>query len=348
MRDFSYVPIIKTTDSEIKGYSNLSSDVKNEILPVFELTRSRPVKAFPTGDVHKRMEQLREYTEGNPFILDLTSHEDLANEQIEALSDDTNGFQEWRNFLRLYNDINIIPMIHLYPDDLDTCVEFLEISKGQYNFFAFRISVETTTEECEKYLEVINSVIDISKKLIFIIDCDYVDERNFSERLKQAGDILVLAEDKSIYKVSVNSSSFPSSVRDRLGAEDSEGCFEMLEVKFYNAVKSECLFDICYGDYAGIHPIRRTIAGGNWVPRVDFVRPYEYLYKRFRREDGGYKRAASEVVLWSEFNPAYTCWGIDQIREAANSEPPGKSPSFWITVRLNIHITFISSVSTLS
>jgi len=31
-------------------------------------------------------------------------------------------------------------------------------------------------------------------------------------------------------------------------------------------------------------------------------------------------------------------WGINQIKNASDGASPGSSPSFWISVRMNIHI----------
>lgn len=345
MNGCSYFPIIKTTDSEMTGYANLSSDVKKNILPIFELTRSRPVKAAPSGDIHKRMKQLSEYCEGNPFILDLTGHEELLNEQIQALGDDTNGFQEWRSFLGLYKNLNIIPMIHLYPDDVRTCIDFLEKSKASYDYFAFRVSNEVNPEELSEYLASIASVIDIGNKLILIVDVDYVKEQNFLSKAAEAVELARVGVTHSVCKIVINSSSFPLSVVSRNGGEDDEGRFEMLEVEVYRQVRSsvDSGVSICYGDYAGIHPIKQTIKGGAWVPRVDFVKPFMYVYKRYRRDDGGYIRAAKEMVEWNEYDADVECWGVDQIRLASEGKPFGKSPSFWIAVRLNIHITVMSN-----
>jgi hypothetical protein len=342
MRSERYIPIIKTTDAEIKGYQKLSDHVKKSILPLFELTRSRPVKGFPSGDIHRRMAQLREYTNGNPFILDITKHEDLSNPQIDALLDDTNGFQEWRVFLDRYSDLQVIPMLHLYPDDLENFKLFVELTSKKFKAYAFRIGLETTAEELDIYLEELTKVLDVKDRLIVVIDAEYVHEKNIDESKIDISSLVDKCLARSIKHISVNSSSFPSSVKSRIGGGDKEGVMKILELDLFQYLNlkhdSRVIF---YGDYAGIHPIRLTIAGGNWVPRVDQTTNDDYIYKRFRRDDGGYVTAAREIVVWNKFLKI-DCWGYDQIIKASEGLPEGKSPAFWISVRLNQHITMMS------
>lgn len=342
MRSERYIPIIKTTDAEIKGYQKLSDGVKKSILPLFELTRSRPVKGFPTGDIHRRMAQLREYTNKNPFILDITKHDDLSNPQIDALLDDTNGFQEWRVFLDRYSDMQIIPMLHLYPDDLENFKLFVKCTSEKFKTYAFRVSLETSAEELDVYLEELTTVLNVKDQLIVVIDAEYLYEKNIDKSKIDISSLVDKCITHSIKNICVNSSSFPSSVKSRVGGNDKEGEMKILELELFQYLNvkhnSGVIF---YGDYAGIHPIRLTIAGGNWVPRVDQTTYDDYIYKRFRRDDGGYVSAARDMVVWDKFLKI-DCWGYDQIIKASEGLPEGKSPAFWISVRLNQHITMMS------
>ena len=50
-----YVPVMKTGDAELRGLANLSSDVKDRIVPLIELTRSRSSKNFRTSAIVSQM-----------------------------------------------------------------------------------------------------------------------------------------------------------------------------------------------------------------------------------------------------------------------------------------------------
>tara|TARA_B100001971_G_C18140408_1_gene510073 strand:+ start:525 stop:701 length:177 start_codon:yes stop_codon:yes gene_type:complete len=47
---------------------------------------------------------------------------------------------------------------------------------------------------------------------------------------------------------------------------------------------------------------------------------------------------AKKVVSNSSFEDIPESWGVQQIKAAANGSPPGKAPSFWISVRMEIHM----------
>jgi hypothetical protein len=109
--------------------------------------------------------------------------------------------------------------------------------------------------------------------------------------------------------------------------------------------------NLIYGDYATIHPLPNERAGGHgWIPRIDFPTESSIIYYRSRKDQTesnytqAYKRAARKVVNDLRFVQLHeklgeNNWGIQQILLAARGYPPGLSPSFWISVRINLHVT---------
>ncbi|HDZ9215193.1 TPA: beta family protein, partial [Vibrio cholerae] len=116
MSEYKYFPIIKTRDAELKCFQNLDKIILDQILPIYELTKSRKTTKTPDGDINRRMGQIKDIQGGNPFILDLCTDDKYINPQIEQLIDEYQGFQDWQYFLSIYKDLNIIPMVHLYED----------------------------------------------------------------------------------------------------------------------------------------------------------------------------------------------------------------------------------------
>lgn len=348
MENTIYLPIIKTIDAEIKGYGFLTEKVKKSTLPIFELTRSRPIKNFPEGDIHRRMDQIGTIQKNLPFILDLCSHPDLINKQIEDLYDDSNGFQEWRQFLEAYKNLNIIPSLHLYPDDLTSYISLAQHFSTRYEKVAFRVSIdETNARQLTNYITKIKSIINLENQYHLILDAGYVFEANIKTKTSTLQLLASAAMIAGVKSISINSSSFPKSALDRSGGGDEEGKFKILEVSVFKDIKGHFMnapaenVTIHYGDYGSIHPLRTVVKGGSWVPRIDVSLDENYIYKRFRRDDGGYAEAAREMVRWSEYDPV-DCWGKDKIDTAAAVEPEGRSPSFWIAVRLNQHVSRFS------
>ena len=137
-------------------------------------------------------------------------------------------------------------------------------------------------------------------------------------------------------------SSFPDYVTRTGYGNDTYGEFEVSEIAINLNLQSKgCIA----GDYASIHPIRNNRSGGTWVPRIDFINNDKLYYHRYRREQGGYIKAAKEVISDPNYsqNRDYTnrLWGDNEIILAANEEPSGKSPSHWIAVRVNLYMTYM-------
>lgn len=338
--DWSYVPIIKSTDAELRGYENLSENVKTSVLPVFELTKSRRSKLNPHGDITRRVEQIRDVVGGRPFVLDLTAHEDLMNYQIEDLLDEDDGFDAWCSFVeKLSPETAIIPVVHAYEDgdlaEVAAAAKRLEKACGKVAFRADAFDDDTNV-----YIEAIYRGITSRDNLIVVIDCGYVDAASRSSIASDAvARLQQLAAIGFPGGVAVAGSSFPVSPAMHPEGQDDAGELPMEEVFLFDEVLASFPdVSVAYGDYAAIHPIRYQTRGGSWVPRVDVSLEDSYIYHRYRRNDGGYVRAANAMVNDEKYEPI-GCWGDEQIELAASGEPSGLSPAFWISVRLNIHVT---------
>ena len=309
----NYIPIIKTVDAEIKGYENLADEVKKKATPIFELTRSRPLKNYPEGDIVKRMEQIVDATNGAPFFLDLTSHDDLSNNQIRELQDDTNGFQMWRQFLSRYKPkASIVPFLHLYEDDLETYKKCtIELLKD-FSQVVFRISTAQSPDDLRGYLDKVKAEITLESQYHLAIDAGYLTRDNFWTLHGKCRSLVDVAREYGIQSISVHSSSFPASVMQHPQGNDSEGEMDLFELTLHDKLNSPDS-PVVYGDYAGIHPIRKSIGGGTWVPRVDLTVDQAYIYKRYRRDVGGYEVAARELVAWAGKYDPVDSWGKTQI-----------------------------------
>jgi len=134
-------------------------------------------------------------------------------------------------------------------------------------------------------------------------------------------------------------SSFPSSVVASGYGGDEYGRFNLSEVMLSKQLKA--IFSdkkVIHGDYASIHPLDFDGTVTNWVPRVDCPLDEQLYYYRYRRDDGGYIKAA-KCTLEDKAYVDLDCWGCENIKDAARKDPQGRSPAHWISVRLNIHIS---------
>lgn len=345
-----YIPIVKTTAAEIKGYDNLAPEVKTAILPLFELTRDRTHKKnYPEGRLEKALEKALDAQPDGKMILDLTSHEDLINSEIEQLFDGTDGYKNWCSFIEKTERMqNIVPVIQIDGDQFDNAPDNAgqQITAQVQNLcalcddVAFRANLDIETDELSEFLRYVCAGLDSLDKLTVILDAEYIRPHTANGYAEEIGSrIMRLQSDHQINNFAVAASSFPKTVIAPNYGGENDGHFGIEEITLHSQL-IEMLqgTTITYSDYALIHPVRYLVRGGAWIPRIDFPLEKSVYYYRYRRESGGYVKAARHVVGDRAYD-AVECWGNDQIERAAKDKAEGLSPSFWISVRTNIHMT---------
>ena len=334
MNNIVYSPLLKTRDAELRGMENLSDEVLDKILPIYELTKSRKSKKAPDGDIHKRMMKISEIQKGRPFVLDLCTDDKYINPQIEQLINETDGYYDWRYFLNLYDHLNIIPMVHLYDDEDFSEVEHFVAEMSQIkSHLAVRLPYDL--DDISKYILPIVSSMAFHCKLLVFLDADFI--RNQEQKLLVDGFIQAVNDvplHEKIEQVTMLSTSFPRNPAS-LG-EDHKGEFGILEEKLFKEISNKVT--IGYGDYASINTEQVEIMGGTFVPRIDVCLDEKFIYKRYRRHEGSYERCASEMVEDPRYKPIDS-WADNEIMSASKGNPSGISPSFWISVRINYYIT---------
>ncbi|ASY75468.1 beta family protein [Pectobacterium polaris] len=331
MNKYVYFPVIKTRDAELKAMSKLPERFFDKILPIYELTKSRKVSIAPDGDIHRRMKSIREIQGGRPFILDLTSSDKYINEQIRQLVDERDGYYEWRYFINIYSDLNIIPMIHIYDEeDFDEVKKFVSEMSSSKELLAVRLPFDL--KDHSVFIDPIYSSLNDNSKVIIIIDAGQVDESIASDvkkKIKIACNSLNKFNDK-IEGVIITMTSFPSTPADY--GSYNEGEFPILEEEIYREISKD--IPVKYGDYASINIQQIEIKGGTFVPRIDVSLESSFIYKRNKRSAGSYELCAQKMLGDLRYKPL-NIWADLEISLAAKGNPSGISPSFWIAVRMN-------------
>ena len=343
MSEYNYFPIIKTTEAELKGYSNLDFNIKKFIFPVFELTKSRRSKKNPEGKVEKKIAKLKDILKNQYFILDLTMEPTYSNKQIEQMTlDNTAGYDKWCKFVvSLKEGLNLFPIIHynpLYREDVKQQVNRL---KKEFDFLAFRIEAfdNRTRDYIKDFVSLLSN--EEQKKIILILDGRFISVEDISEKTKELLSLIdYVGKIITPKEMIVSCSGFPKSVTEKDYGGDEFGKFNISEVKVYENI-SQKYDNILYGDYASIHPKRYDLAGGSWIPRIDFPLNKEIFYYRYRRNGSShdsYLKAAKKVIKDQNYKYIKS-WGNDEILQASEGNINGKNPSHWIAVRMNIHMT---------
>lgn len=350
-----YVPVMKTGDAELRGLANLFSDIKVRITPLIELTRSRSSKRVPQGDISLRLKKFEEVFGNHNFMLDLTAIEDLRNDQIRKLQDTTKGYVNWIKFLKEVKRKleHVIPVIQISDIGVEDEAEYEKRIEDQarelnkiFKTVAYRFPINY--EEYTQDIDVICKGIS-KDKLICIIDTGFFLRGKLSVNSSRAIDVVGDLEKLGINNIVLTATSFPKNVMD-YSSEEDRGEFDLEEWLLYKKVKDSIDTELFYGDYATIHPIRSHQAGGKgWRPRIDVPTRKTLFFYRDKKGEleksyvAAYTRVAKKVIKDSRYiklkKKLGDCWGIEQIELAAEGYPQGLSPSFWISVRMNINIT---------
>lgn len=345
-----YCLLFKTGDAELKALENLWAG-KDYIFPIVELTRGRKSSKDKIGEIRKRIDKLKYIFNGKDLCLDITTATDLMNEEIQAMYKPKDGYNSWVKFLLDLDKQNIfksiIPTIIIDTDDKDLKDNLRhEVEKLCNNFSHIAYRNDIADDGCYEDIEMIRDIIVTSKvEFYFIIDCEYITPGSWdtyadkvSIRIEKIRALLNGA------RFIIVSTSFPKYVTD-VSSDDSD-TFRLNEIDLFNRVLQSINPEgIHYGDYGSINPIRNdlVIMSRGWVPRIDVPLRGEIFFHKMKRGKREYSETYIElardyVIVDPRLPKKLNNWGISQINICANGDSPGSRPSFWISVRMNIHI----------
>ena len=350
MKNKTYALVLKTGDAELRALQNLSVDKLN-IFPIIEITRGRKSKNDKIGCVSKRIDKIKNIFKGTKICLDLTTSNSLSNEEIDELYSFDNGYQKWLDFLISLNNENIfssiIPTILANVEDSNFSHNLkLQVEKITENFDSIVYRNSLADDACYEDIELIKNVIEGSAvNFYFIIDCEYIAPgawKSFAAKAK-----IRIEKINSIIKKTqfiVTSTSYPNNISE-IGNDD-EDTFRLNEIDLFTDISNNFkTFFILYGDYGSINPIRNDgiVMSRGWVPRIDVPLQTEIFYKRERKGKREYSTTYTLVAkkVSSDYRfPSHLSsnWGVKQIISCSEGYSPGSNPSFWISVRMNIHI----------
>ncbi|MGC4026343.1 MAG: hypothetical protein QM744_15055 [Mesorhizobium sp.] len=326
-----YYPNLKTSDAELRAVRFLDADTKRKINPIFELTRSRKTLLSPNGSLRRRMDQLVEAYGGGNFILDLSTEEDLMNDETISMFDETDGYANWRNFIIEFKNLNIIPCA-MFVDDGNKENFNLQVKYIVDNFGSVCIRTSVLDENAPQLyrwaLEATSSQNILCCGITYFVDKKRAKNSEIScqEYLKN------VVGNRPPKAILFPGSSFPRYVTEMDGCKDLEGEFQANELLLERELMQQFPnLPIKSSDFASVHPIRYQTSGGNWIPRIDIFDGMSFHYVRARRNDGGYGSAA-QTLNRSLVSKLPDCWGKRQIESAMKGMITGGKPSFWFWV----------------
>lgn len=360
-----YAVVIKTGEAEIRAVENLPKDTISQFLPIIELTRGRKIAEKSDEEkkanrlsgkelypLEKRLEKIITIFKKQTICLDLTADLSLSNKKIDELYNPNNGYENWVNFLVSLKQEGyfeeIIPCIIINVEDQNFEENLkLQIQKLTNNFKNIVYRNSLSDDNCYDDIDLIKSEIKDTSNLIFMVDCGYIVPAShivFYDKVKHRVNRLVKVLPTRTNFI-ICGTSFPKQISDF--GNDYTDTFKLIEKQLFDKLSIDCSANLIYADYATINPIRNdeVIMARGWIPRIDVPTKNEIYYYRIRRPKGSsqYKNTYVEVAKLCKNDSRFpnlmkSNWGILEIIRCADDKPSSSSPSFWISVRMNIHI----------
>ena len=386
MNEYFYFPILKTKPSEIRAFKELDEQIKNQVLPIIEMTGARSY-TYPKnyknaelvgkkrpGDINTKRKTILDMVGTRRFILDITDDISLRYDGIEQLQDSNNGYDSWLKFLTADDNFKkqVIPTIQFNTEDLKNTFLQVENLKKEFPYLALKlpgfifesntindsrlydIKNITANDMIQSVIDKINELIGEKDRLIVIVDFGYI--KNFEEYKECVYSCVTnITNLNDVKALLFSSSSFPSYVKP---IEENE--MEAQELKLFNFCRNMLRKDnkILHCDFASIHPVQYQTNGGGWIPRIDYIYQnhldLKYCYKRaasnekYKNDSDEYKILAKKVIKADNYSPIESrpTWGDIRIAAKANGDDEGKAPSYWISVRANLYMTRLCDIMT--
>lgn len=366
-----YFLLFKTAQAEFRAWRNLESEVRDQISPIVEITRGRKIPKsgkdidealLPTVagiyDLEKNISLVEDnFIHSKQVFLDITREPSLQSYEIGALGNSANGYEKWVDFIdKMKARVpNAFPTLIINPSNEETEDEyksnlFMQFDKfaSKYSKISYRALLLTDSDfliDIHLLIDRINKYIAEGNEFYLVLDHEFIRSgMGILHALRTINLIVEIRKMVPDVSLVIIGTSFPKNVEE-LGGED-DGSFPTEENYLYDEIIKQINDNekIFYGDYGSINPIRNDVVmRGGWRPRIDYTtsdkRIFYYREKRIGNTyQNHYASVASKIVKDSKFQDISNSWGVQQIKDAAIGKVPASSPSFWISVRMEIFI----------
>lgn len=351
-----YVPFLKAKQNEIRAVSSLSSERLGEIIPFFDIPRpdkiseSNVCKAIATAKKNINTAQ-----KIKPFwfyldVFDLPSEMSIGELPL------------YEYVLNEFAEFSVIPVIGLdrEPEHLQAVLNilsdapYISIRLVDEDLISFNITKRKLTTIISKFSD------DVSFDLI--LDCRLVNETNYLQQSQYCSSFINRCDElANLEDIIVTASTIPSPISELIEPQNSK-YFTRYENQLWSSLNYKTSKNVIYGDYTVISPeysdatIPVEMMRNVQCPKVI----YSDQVVAFGARGGALKThgdyqfydLADKIVNCGFFRGENFSKGDEYIYKVANKTLTKKvrggllattcgSPSKWIEVTVNCHISFI-------
>nr|WP_299241469.1 hypothetical protein [uncultured Halomonas sp.] len=348
-----YIPFLKLKTNEIKGVAQLTQAIRDQIVPLYDIARSKQIMSEPEiierlRIAHKELKKSQAIVPSYSFFIDNFDIDD----SIDLL-----GTHQYRAILAKFAEFPIIPIL-AFDRQADHNAAALDFIEPKLDDIAIRLQ----QADIESYnltklkLSSIWPALQAAqpRKIILLIDLRIIEDS--TESAKQVSRFLArFNQDFQADVIAVTGSIIPGNIATLI-ATDEEKHVLREEYRLWRSLQSLPGGNaVLYGDYCVVSPeysdidLAPELMNGISTPKVFY--PYgDYFYvargRRFRSHSYNQYFDISDSIVNQHFyrGSAYS-YGDQYIydRSHLSAKKPAKagSPSTWIKSTTAAHITFI-------
>jgi hypothetical protein len=348
----NYTPFLKFKVNEVAGLSALSSALKAEITPFFDLARKNGmVRADFESTVKSCRKKAEKYlTEFRYIFIDSFDIPDSIS---------PTGSPNCRVIIEAFIDFEYVPVL-----GLDRAVghnQAILEAKASSEILSDTVAVRLQPDEFSSFnliedelMSLIHAGSELFSNWIFVFDCRVCLESN---RMKLATNIanFVLAADKiiQIHKSIVVGSSIPASITD-IAKPNDESVIARAELEIFHAALSMVGDSaLSLGDYTVVSPtyseltISPELLLSVTAPKVFYTYDkYHYIARGGRIKTDGYGQyddICEQIVSKQFYRKAHYSWGDNFIQRRANGDrEKNVTPSTILKPTICAHIEYMA------
>nr|WP_299380298.1 hypothetical protein [uncultured Halomonas sp.] len=348
-----YIPFLKLKQNEIQGVAQLSQATRDQIVPLYDIARSKQIMSEPEiaerlRIAHKELKKTQAIVPDYCFFID--------NYDIDD-SIDISGTHQYRAILAQFSNFPIFPILAFdrHADHNAAALDFIKPGLSDIALRLQQTDIESYNLTKMKLVSIWPAIQAAqARKIILLIDLRIIEDATGSAKQVER----FLARFNQDFKADVTvvtGSIIPGNIA-ALIATDEEKHVPREEYRIWRHLQGLPGGNaILYGDYCIVSPeysdldLAPELMNGISTPKVFY--PYgDHFYitrgRRFRSHGYGQYFDISDSIVNQHFfrGPTYS-YGDQYIydRSHLSVKKPAKagSPSSWIKSTTAAHITFI-------
>ncbi len=354
MAKTKYTPFLKLKANEVGAFANLADDVRDDIIPFFDLPMKNALTAGTFRTMVDKSARKMEKNLGNdrPFFLDNFDIPDAIT---------VGGKPNYSYIAAAFSKLTFIPVIGLNRSPAHNQAVFQSKKVGFIE--SSRVALRLVGEEFDDFdlaedelSDLIGQALDVFEDCTLIIDCRMCLNVNPNAEANRIYDFLTAAEVKFPFaEIIVTGSSLPASI-GQVAKTTQESVLHRVELQIFDALRSLGQMDhVGLGDYTVVSPLYSDVTLppemllNITAPKVLYAHgAVHYIarggaLKAHARGNLQYNDMLFELTKMPFYRGEYYSFGDAFIAEKAQMGGSMVTPGSVLKPTINAHITYMAT-----